>query len=98
MERVTSDADRSAELPLLILFAAESEDGQDAQVRADLQKFLATPRTFHTIADIQHSGLLHYATLRQLLEGLRHAGMPEEKRRREHRLRVEPGHSSGLRY
>ena len=76
-ERVTPDADRSAEFPWLMPIAAESEDGQDAQARADLQKFLATPRTFRTIADIQRSGLLHLATISQLLDGLPRAGMPE---------------------
>jgi tetratricopeptide (TPR) repeat protein len=77
------DATRSAEIPWLTLIAAESEDGQDAQARADLQKFLATPRTFRTIADIQGTKSAppvypHLATLKQLLDGLRRAGMPEE--------------------
>ena len=72
------DAGRSAEIPWLTLIAAESEDGQDARARADLQKFLAAPRTFRTITDIQRSGIMHLATLRQLLDGLRRAGMPEE--------------------
>jgi cytochrome c-type biogenesis protein CcmH/NrfG len=65
-----------AEVPWLVLIAAESEDGQDAQARADLQNYLATPRTFRTIAEIQRSGLLHFATIRPLLDGLRRAGMP----------------------
>jgi class 3 adenylate cyclase/TolB-like protein len=73
------DAGRSAEIPWLTLIAAESEDGQDAQARADLQKFLATPRTLRTIADIQRAFTFsHLATLRQLLDGLRRAGMPAE--------------------
>ena len=72
------DAGRSAEMPWLTLIAAESEDGQDAQARADLQKFLATPRTLRTVADIQQSNLAHFATIRQLLDGLCHTGMPEE--------------------
>jgi adenylate cyclase len=77
------DAGRSAETPRLYLIAAESEDGQDAQARADLQKFLATPRTFRTIADIQGTksappAYPHLASLKQLLDGLRRAGMPEE--------------------
>jgi tetratricopeptide (TPR) repeat protein len=72
------DAGRIAEISWLTLIAAESEDGQDAQARADLQKFLATPRMLRTIADIQRSGIMHLATLRQLLDGLRRAGMPAE--------------------
>jgi adenylate cyclase len=72
-----------AEVPWLVLIAAESEDGQDAQARADSQKFLATPRTFRTIADIQGTKSAppvypHLASLKQLLDGLRRAGMPEE--------------------
>jgi tetratricopeptide (TPR) repeat protein len=74
----TTDDSRSAELPWLTLIAAESEDGQDARARADLQKFLATPRTLRTIGDIQRSSLAHFATVRQLVDGLRRAGMPEE--------------------
>jgi adenylate cyclase len=77
------DAGRAAEVPWLTLIAAESEDGQDARARADLQKFLATPRTFRTIADIQGTksappAYPHLASLKQLLDGLRRAGMPEE--------------------
>jgi TolB-like protein len=74
----SQDAGRSAEFPWLTLIAAESEDGQDAQARSDLQKFLATPRTFRTIADIQRPELMHLAATRHLLDGLRRAGMPEE--------------------
>jgi TolB-like protein len=75
---VTKDIGRSGEIPWLTLIAAESQDGQEAQARADLQKFLATPRTLRTIADIQRSGIMHFATIRQLLDGLRRAGMPAE--------------------
>jgi adenylate cyclase len=72
-----------AEVPWLVLIAAESENGQDAQARTDLQKFLAMPRTFRTIADIQGTtsappAYSHLATLKQLLDGLRRAGMPAE--------------------
>ena len=73
------DAGRVGEMDWLTLIAAESEDGQDAQARADLQKFLATPRTLRTIADIQRAFTFsHLATLRQLLDGLRRAEMPAE--------------------
>jgi TolB-like protein len=70
----SKDIGRSGELPWLTLIAAESQDGQDAQARADLQKFLATPRMLRTIADIQRSGIMHFATIKQLLDGLRRAG------------------------
>jgi class 3 adenylate cyclase/TolB-like protein/tetratricopeptide (TPR) repeat protein len=72
------DAGRSAEIPWLTLIAAESEDGQDAQARADLHRFLATPRTFRSLADIQRSDVGYLVTVRQLLDGLRRAGMPPE--------------------
>jgi class 3 adenylate cyclase/TolB-like protein/tetratricopeptide (TPR) repeat protein len=74
----TVDASRSGELPWLTLIAAESEDGQNARARADLEKFLATPRTLRTTADIQRSNVTHFATIKQLLDGLRRAGMPEK--------------------
>jgi tetratricopeptide (TPR) repeat protein len=67
-----------AELPWLYLIAAESQDGQDAQARADLQKFLATPRTIRTIADLQRQKFGYLAKIRQLADGLRRAGMPAE--------------------
>jgi hypothetical protein len=67
---------RSAEGPWLTLIAAESEGGQDAEARADLQKFLATPRSFRSIAEVQK--LPQLAANSKLLAGLRLAGMPEE--------------------
>jgi adenylate cyclase len=63
-----------AEAPWLILIAAESANGQDAEARADLQKFLATPRTWRTTAEIQK---FDYLAAPKLLDGLRRAGMPE---------------------
>jgi class 3 adenylate cyclase/TolB-like protein/Tfp pilus assembly protein PilF len=67
-----------ADFGWLQLIAAESENGQDAEARADLQKYLATPaRTFRTIADLQKEPRLFGGT-KKLLEGLRRAGMPEE--------------------
>ena len=64
-----------AELQWLALIAAESENGQTAQARADLQKFLATPRTIGSIAGLQKAP--HWWANPKLLEGLRQAGMPE---------------------
>ena len=63
-------------IPWLVLIAAESANGQDAEARADLQKFLATPRTWRTMAEIQK--FPYFAANPKLLEGLRRAGMPEE--------------------
>ena len=63
-----------AEAAWLVLIAAESANGQDAEARADLQKFLATPRSWRTVAEIQK---FDYLAAPKLLDGLRHAGMPE---------------------
>ena len=63
-----------AEAAWLVLIAAESANGQDAEARADLQKFLATPRTWRTMAEVRKSG---YLAAPKFLDGLRRAGMPE---------------------
>ena len=65
---------RNGEAPWLVLIAAESANGQDAEARADLQKFLATPRSGRTMAEIQK---FDYLAAPKLLDGLRRAGMPE---------------------
>jgi hypothetical protein len=65
----------NGEIPWLVLIAAESANGHDGEARADLQKFLATPRTWRTIAEIQK--VPPFAKNPRLLEGLRRAGMPE---------------------
>jgi hypothetical protein len=70
------EAVRNVEAPWLALIAAESANGQDAEARADLQKFLAIPRTWRTMAEIQKFDYL--AANPKLLEGLRRAGMPAE--------------------
>jgi tetratricopeptide (TPR) repeat protein len=67
---------RNAEFPWLVLIAAESASGRDAEARANLQEFLATPRTWHTMAEIQK--VPYVAANTKLLEGLRRAGMPAE--------------------
>jgi tetratricopeptide (TPR) repeat protein len=64
------------EFPWLVLIAAESQNGQDAEARADLQKFLATPRSYRSIAEVKKRPEL--AANQRLLEGLRRAGMPAE--------------------
>jgi class 3 adenylate cyclase/TolB-like protein len=72
----TSEGGPDAEVPWLVLIAAESQNGQDVGARADLQKFLATPRTYRGIAEVQKNPQL--AANGKLLDGLRRAGMPEE--------------------
>jgi TolB-like protein len=67
---------RDAEIPWLALIAAESSNGQEAQARADLQKFLASSRTWRSMDTIEKFPL--FAGIPQLLEGLRRAGMPAE--------------------
>jgi tetratricopeptide (TPR) repeat protein len=64
------------EFPWLALIAAESANGQDAEAHADLQTFLATARTWRTIAAIQKRP--SFAANPKLLDGLRRAGMPEQ--------------------
>jgi adenylate cyclase len=71
----TSDTGRVAEYPWLALIAAETASGREAEARADLQKFFATPRTWNSMAEIQKFPF--FAANPQLLEGLRRAGMPE---------------------
>jgi TolB-like protein/Flp pilus assembly protein TadD len=65
-----------AEVPWLVLIAAESENGQAAEARADLQKFLATQRTYRSIAEVEKLRVMRANS--KLLDGLRRAGMPEE--------------------
>jgi hypothetical protein len=71
-----SDAGRTSEACWLTLIAAESENGQDTEARADLHKFLATPRTYRTLAEVQQ--FPQFAANRKLLDGLQRAGMPAE--------------------
>ena len=70
------DSDRLAETAWLALISAESENGQDAEAQADLQTFLSTSRTLHTMPAIRRLPFL--AGNPQLLEGPRRAGMPAE--------------------
>ena len=72
----TSENGRDIEIPWLALIAAESLSGQDAEARADLEKFLATSRMWRSIEAVRAYPL--FATNQRLLEGLRRAGMPEE--------------------
>jgi TolB-like protein len=70
------ESGREGESPWLVLIAAESVNGEDAKAREDLQRFLATPRTYGTMAAIRKRVV--FARNPRLLEGLRRAGMPEE--------------------
>jgi TolB-like protein len=71
-----SDVGRISEGAWLALIAAESESGRDMEARGELQKFLATPRTYRTLAEVQKHP--EFAHNQSLLDGLRHAGMPDE--------------------
>jgi DNA-binding winged helix-turn-helix (wHTH) protein/TolB-like protein/Tfp pilus assembly protein PilF len=72
----SSASGQDAELPWLALIAAESQDGQYAVACKDLQTFLATPRTWRTMAEFRKFPC--WAASPRLLEGLRRAGMPDE--------------------
>ena len=65
-----------AEFPWLALIATESANGQDTEAHADLQTFLATARTWRTMAAIQKRP--SFAANPKLLDGLRRAGVPEQ--------------------
>jgi hypothetical protein len=71
------NAGRGAEIAWLVLIAAQSENGQTTEARADLEKFLATPRTYRSVAEVQKLPV-EWAANSKLLAGLRLAGMPEE--------------------
>ena len=64
-----------AEVPHLALIAAESQNGQDEEARAELRSFLAGGRTLRDISTIGKVPFL--AANAKLIEGLRRAGMPE---------------------
>ena len=68
--------DMVTEFPWLALIATESANGQDAEAHADLQTFLATARTWRTMAAIQKRP--SFAANPKLLDGLRRAGVPEQ--------------------
>ena len=59
----------------MALIAATSLNGNEEVARADLQKFLATPRSWHSMAEVQKWS--PFAANPNLLQGLRRAGMPD---------------------
>lgn len=67
---------RWAEFPWLALVAALSDSGQDDSARADLRKFLATSRSWHSLSLVEQWPA--FAANQNLLVGLRNAGMPAE--------------------
>jgi tetratricopeptide (TPR) repeat protein len=71
-----NDVGRTSEGCWLALIAAESEIGRDAEARANLQEFLATPRTYGTLAEVRNSSDL--AAIPNLLDGLQKAGLPAQ--------------------
>lgn len=70
------DSGRDGEHPWLVLVAAETATGQEAQARADLKRFLATPRNLRSMTELQKIPL--YGSNAKLLDLLRLAGMPVE--------------------
>jgi DNA-binding winged helix-turn-helix (wHTH) protein/TolB-like protein len=70
------DSGRDGEHPWLILIAAEGIGGHEEEARADLNRFLATPRNLRNMTELEKLPL--YASNPKLLEGLRRAGMSAE--------------------
>ena len=71
-----SNTGHIGELPWLALIAATSESGKNDQARAYLQTFLATPRSWHNMTQVQQWPA--FVANPNLLNGLRTAGMPAE--------------------
>jgi TolB-like protein len=70
------ESGRDGEHPWLILIAAESIGGHEEEARADLSRFLTTPRKLRSMTELEK--LPQYASNPKLLEGLRRAGMSAE--------------------
>jgi tetratricopeptide (TPR) repeat protein len=66
----------SVESAWLTLISAETLSSKDEAAQADLRRFLATPRRWHSMAKIEKFQPL--AANPKLLDGLRQAGMPEQ--------------------
>jgi DNA-binding winged helix-turn-helix (wHTH) protein/TolB-like protein/tetratricopeptide (TPR) repeat protein len=73
---VPPNTGRFAELPWLALIAARTDSGNDDEGHADLQKFLATPRFWHSMSQVRRWPA--FAANQNLLTGLHNAGMPAE--------------------
>jgi DNA-binding winged helix-turn-helix (wHTH) protein/TolB-like protein/Tfp pilus assembly protein PilF len=71
-----SNTGRIEEFPWLALIAATSESGQNDKAHAYLQTFLATPRSWHSMNQVQEYPV--FVTNKNLVNGLRTAGMPVE--------------------
>jgi DNA-binding winged helix-turn-helix (wHTH) protein/tetratricopeptide (TPR) repeat protein len=70
------DIGRSGEVPWLALIAAISLGGNEEVASADLQKFLTTPRSWYSMAEVLKWSA--FAANHKLLHGLSRAGMPPE--------------------
>jgi len=66
---------RNGDISGMMLIAAEYLNGNEEQAKADLQHFLATPRTLSTLKAVQSAPSL--ANIPKLVDALRQAGMPE---------------------
>jgi adenylate cyclase len=74
--QVSPNTGHLAEFPWLALIAAKGDSGRDKEARADLQTFLATPRSWRSMSQIQKSAA--FAANQNLVIGLHNAGMPAE--------------------
>src|SRR4029077_2620352 len=72
----SKDSGRNGEYPWVTLIAAEYLSGNEEQAKADLQHFLSTPRTLSNLTAVQASVTLAHTP--NLLDALRHVGMPEQ--------------------
>jgi DNA-binding winged helix-turn-helix (wHTH) protein/TolB-like protein/tetratricopeptide (TPR) repeat protein len=70
------DVGRVGELPWLALIAATSASGSDEAARAELRKFLAMPRSWHSMTEVQRWPA--FAANPKLIDGLCQAGMLAE--------------------
>lgn len=75
MSEMPPDTGRLGEVPWLALIAARSAGGDDDAAHAALHEFVATPRNWHSLAQIQR--FRAFALNPKLVDGLRRAGMPE---------------------
>jgi len=70
------DTGRVGELPWLALIAATSASANEETAHADLQQYLAMPRSWHSLTEVQRWPA--FAVNPKLIDGLRRAGLPAE--------------------
>jgi DNA-binding winged helix-turn-helix (wHTH) protein/tetratricopeptide (TPR) repeat protein len=70
------DTGRVGEFPWLALIAATSASADEERAHTDLQQYLAAPRSWHSVTEVQR--WLAFSVNPKLIDGLRLAGMPAE--------------------